>query len=210
MPAQEPKGALTVPDEAGKKRGHLIAEIAMSPIVANIKTARSFGKTPFGELDLGECIAVMREKADRVKAGDLCDVETTLIAQAVALDAIFNALVARAAMNMGEHLNVAEIYLRLGLKAQAQCRSTLQALAEMKNPPMIYARQANIAQGGPQQVNNVAVAASPARKNEIGPNKLLEAMDGERLDTGATGETIGANPAMASVGELDRTEIAPG
>jgi len=39
------------------------------------------------------------------------------------------------------------------LKAQSQCRATLEALAAIKNPPIVYARQANIA-AGPQQVNN--------------------------------------------------------
>jgi hypothetical protein len=42
------------------------------------------------------------------------------------------------------------------LKAQAQCRVTLVALAEMKNPrPVAFVQQANIA-AGLQQVNNGA------------------------------------------------------
>ena len=60
--------------------------------------------------------------------------EETLTAQAVALDAIFNEMARRAALNMGEYINAAETYLRLGLKAQAQCRATLQTLFEMKDP----------------------------------------------------------------------------
>jgi hypothetical protein len=39
-------------------------------------------------------------------------------------------------------------------KPQAQCRATIEALAEIKNPrPVAFVKQANIAQG-PQQVNN--------------------------------------------------------
>lgn len=42
----------------------------------------------------------------------------------------------------------------MALKAQAQCRATLETLAEIKNPqPTAFLRQANIAYG-PQQVNN--------------------------------------------------------
>ena len=53
-----------------------------------------------------------------------------------------------------EYLPAAETYLRLALKAQAQCRATVEALAEIKNPrPVAFVKQANIAQG-PQQVNN--------------------------------------------------------
>jgi hypothetical protein len=36
-------------------------------------------------------------------------------------------------------------------------RMTLESLATIKNPPVVYARQANIAHG-PQQVNNQLVA----------------------------------------------------
>jgi hypothetical protein len=37
-------------------------------------------------------------------------------------------------------------YMRLALKAQGQCRATLETLAAIKNPPTLFARQANIAQ----------------------------------------------------------------
>ena len=44
--------------------------------------------------------------------------------------------------------------LRSDLKAQAQCRATLEALAEIKNPhPVAFVKQANISSGH-QQVNN--------------------------------------------------------
>jgi hypothetical protein len=77
-----------------------------------------------------------------------------LMAQAAALNAIFTELARRAAVNMGEYLQATETYLRLALKSQAQCRATLQTLAEIKNPhPVAFVKQANIA-NGPQQVNN--------------------------------------------------------
>ena len=37
--------------------------------------------------------------------------------------------------------------MKLALKAQNQCRMTLETLAAIKNPPVIYARQANFANG---------------------------------------------------------------
>ena len=74
------------------------------------------------------------------------------------------------------------------LKAQSQCRATLETLAAIKNPaPVAFVRQANIAHG-PQQVNNgpqpAADGVSRARESEIPPNKLLEHQHGERLDLG--------------------------
>ena len=44
---------------------------------------------------------------------------------------------------MNEHLPAAETYMRLALKAQSQCRATLETLANIKNPPTVFARQAN-------------------------------------------------------------------
>ena len=44
--------------------------------------------------------------------------------------------------------------MRMAMKAQNQCRMTLETLATIKNPPVVFARQANINNGGQQQVNN--------------------------------------------------------
>jgi len=59
-------------------------------------------------------------------------------------------------------------YLKPALQAQSQCRSTWEALATIKHPPVMgYVRQANIT-NGPQQVNNVSTAPnsdSRAEKN---------------------------------------------
>ena len=52
--------------------------------------------------------------------------------------------------------------MRMALKAQSQCRATLETLATIKNPPAVFARQANIAQG-PQQVNNGMMPAGEPR-----------------------------------------------
>ena len=44
--------------------------------------------------------------------------------------------------------------------------------------------------------------------NEKQQSKLLEQTDGERLDTGTTGKAGKADPAMATLGEVDGTEDA--
>jgi hypothetical protein len=70
--------------------------------------------------------------------------------------------------------STSEAYMRMALKAQAQCRATVETLVTIKNPPVVFARQANIAQG-PQQVNNAMMPAGEplARgENENTPDKL--------------------------------------
>lgn len=54
-------------------------------------------------------------------------------------------------------------FTRLALKAQGQCRATVETLAAIKNPPVVFARQANIAHG-PQQVTRSRRFASSSSR----------------------------------------------
>ncbi len=139
-----------------------------------------------------------------VHGGDLSQLESMLTAQAHTLDAIFTRLAKRAHANMGAHLGAAETYLRLALKAQSQCRSTVEALGELKNPASVaFVKQANIS-AGHQQINN---GTTRAGETEIPPSKLLEATDGERLDAGAASTSSGADKDLAAVGEINGSEV---
>ncbi len=150
--------------QEGKSDGRIMAECALSAVMGNAATALQFSRGTFGDSDVTESVAVMRDKANKVQSGDLSDAEAMLTAQAATLNCIFNEMARRAALNMGEHLNAADIYMRLALKAQSQCRTTIEALAEIKNPrPVAFVKQANISNGH-QQVNN-GVAALPAHGN---------------------------------------------
>ena len=152
-PAPAKANVLTVTQEEGKTRERQKAELGLSSTVANAVTSSNFAQGSFGVVELSEAVGVMREKIARVKAGDLSDVEATLTAQAATLDTVFNELARRAALNMGEHLGATETYLRLAFKAQAQCRATLETLAEVKYPKAAtFVRQQNVAYQ--QQVNN--------------------------------------------------------
>lgn len=143
--------------------------------------------------------------------GDLKRPEAMLTTQTHTLDAMFNNL-ARRATN-AEHLGKSDRFLRLALRAQSQCRATLETLAAIKNlSPMAFVRQANIAHG-PQQINNAETPADKvarARENENPQNELLEQTHDERLDTGKAGAAGGADPAMATVAAIDRSEHGKG
>ena len=74
----------------------------------------------------------------------------------------------------------------------------LRTLAAIKNPPVIFAKQANISSGH-QQVNN-GIPPTHAEKNNFSPNELLEAHDGSTtVDTGTTGATSIADKELATV-----------
>ena len=124
--------------------------------------------------------------------------------QAHTLDLIFNNLTRRAVANMQEgYVPVAETYLRLALKAQSQCRASIESLAQIKNPPVVYARQANFANGA-QQVNNGVTVPRP-RENEIPPSK--QSGDEHELlqDRRASALTSRVDPTLETVGAVNRT-----
>jgi hypothetical protein len=189
------------------EKSEALAKMALRPSVNAAAVMVSYSK-PLG-IEQDDIGALMDRLADDVKdvwAGDMKRAEAMLFGQAHALQAIFMNLARRATTQ--EYLKQWEAYLRMALKAQNQCRMTLEALATIKNPPVVFARQANIAQG-PQQVNNEMPCAG-AWETENAPDKLLEVKPYERLDTGTPGAAVGSDPAMATVGTFDRAEVRRG
>ena len=199
---------LSVKVESDEEKEAALVRSVTSPTVRGAVTTQAFSKA-FGETDLQSLVNELGKQCKRVRDGDLARSESLLMTQAHSLDAIFNELARRAALNMGEYINATERYLRLALKAQSQCRATLETLATIKNPPVIYAKQANIA-NGPQQVNNGYSPAPVSGETSIGPNKLLEQQHGQRLDTGTTGAAIGADKELETMGKVDRAEVGRG
>ena len=128
--------------EEGKTKEYQFAEFNSSPTALNAITVHTFTKF-MGEADLAEIISVIKEKVNNVNNGNLNEMEGTLTAQAVSLNAMFTQLARIAALNMGTHMQATESYMRLALKAQSQCARTIEVLAAIKNPPVVFAKQAN-------------------------------------------------------------------
>jgi len=194
---------LLITHDKAKTKDRQMAELSLSAVTLNAVTAHTLIQF-MGEIDLGEIIKVMREKTSKVNGGDLSELENTLTAQTVSLDAIFNQLARRASLNIGEHINAAETYMRLALKAQAQCARTIEVLAAMKNPPVVFAKQANISHGN-QQVNNGSNQTSTHAHAHTGKvvnqtNELLEVNNGsENMDRRTAQTAIPKDKAMATV-----------
>ncbi len=198
---------LRVIEQEQESKEKQTARLGLSPVVVGALTAARFAGGAFGSIDVTEAVAVTRERIGKVKSGDMSGVEATLTAQAMTLDSIFNELARRAALNMGEHMAATETYLKMAFKAQSQCRSTLETLAEVKAPRVAtFIKQANIA--NQQQVNNGGAGTggndSLSHGKNINPsNELLEAHHGERLDTGTQGKAGGAYPHLEAVGAVN-------
>lgn len=221
-PAKQDNNTLRVIDgEDGVKAGMTDSQaIAAVATRAGLSATTLKAYTGAGDiLDVTDLMGELRTAGNEVAAGDLGRVERILTHQVITLNAIFNNLAQRSGRQ--EYIKQMETYLRLALKAQAQSRSTAEALALLKNPQP-YIKQANIAQGH-QQVNNTYASASAhsgmtaspntaqyaqaragAEKSSYAPNKLLEADYGQGLDIGTQGTAGRADPHLAAVGTVDR------
>lgn len=162
--------------------------------------------------EIGELVGATQQAVERAKRGGTEQADSLLTSQAIALNAVFLEMSRRAALNMGQHIGAMETYMRLALKAQSQCRTTLETLAEIKNPRAVaFVKQANIA-GGHQQVNNLASESPGPVPEEAGragtkrrPNELLEEIsDAQWLDPRAAPAAGAGNPGLATVGAGDR------
>ena len=148
--------------------------------------------------DVNALAKTLTQQTNEIAKGNMSRCESMLISQAHTLDELFNNLARRAALNMGEHMQAVETYFRLALKAQSQCRATLETLSTIKNPPVIFAKQANISTGN-QQINN-AVSTSRTENNKKQQNELLTELPNATLDNRRTGEAIGAYSELEALG----------
>ena len=185
-------------------------ELVLSPTIQSAIGIQAWGKFA-GEVDLAKLLDDLRTRVEKVQGGDMRPVEAMLYGQAVTLETIFTNLARRATSQ--EHLKQFQTHLSLALKAQAQCRATLEALAEIKNPrPVLIAKQANISNGHQQVVNGtVPQSANPAHARAFSgagahaeeisgsQNKLLEQQHGIELDTRAQSTSGGADPHLEAV-----------
>ena len=188
--------ALEVAKKTVETKSVALARKVIMPSVTGAVTMRAFKKN-FGEIDLMALIDATQVQIQAVHDGDMKRTEEMLIVQAHTLDSMFNTL-AQLAMR-SDIIPKLETYLRLALKAQGQCRATLETLAEIKNPqPTAFITQQNI--GVNQQVNNDAMPLAHGKiKNQ--PNELLtENYHGTTLDNRAAGATSRKDKAMATVG----------
>ncbi|MSP28840.1 MAG: hypothetical protein EXR80_10760 [Methylococcales bacterium] len=185
--------AVNVPLKKDKDHDEAMANVLLRPSVQAAITIQQWGN----QSDIGSLMGELFVQVAIVKNGDMGRPEAMLLAQAHTLDALFNNL-ARRAQNQ-QYIKQFETNLRLAFKAQSQCRATLETLAALKNPPVIFAKQANISNGH-QQINN-GVPATHTEKTQNQPNELLvEAQHGsETLDTRTTSATIGKDNAMATL-----------
>lgn len=157
-------GAISIDGRTGETGARAVARGVLQPSIQAAITLSAVDVNKFPDLQINELVAELEDQSKGISAGDMTRLEAMLTAQAHTLDALFNRLVRQGVLNVGQHGEAADRYLRLALRAQAQVRATAETLHEMKHPrPVAFVQQANIAHG-PQQVNN---GSCPTRTEEI-------------------------------------------
>jgi hypothetical protein len=163
-----------------------LAEMAIRPSACAALVVQQYSSlsTDLAALDL---VLEQAGASERMK-----EVEAMLINQARSLQSMFTYL-ARQAKGVGS-LPAWEAHIRLAMKAQNQSRLTLETLVNLQRPHVVIAKQTNIANGGPQQVN-VAVTSIDGVENE-----LLGDRHGATLDGSAAGEAGASNQDLETLG----------
>ena len=181
------------------------ARAAIDPtIIAGVMTQNAYENDGGRELNVGDFVIEIREQCDAIARNDFTPAEQLLMSQAHTLSQVFYRLSNAAYANQnGGYFDAMDRYLRLALKAQSQCRSTLLALSEIKNPKSVaFIRQANVANN--QQINNGELAP-PARteENDNQPNELLKVTYEQPMDSRSPRTASRGDPVMATVEPID-------
>lgn len=150
-PADEKSRPLVIEGTKDETRAQSMARVMTGPylrhgVVANALTDKMMGKLP-GEPRFDDYAGVLKSKAEAAAKGDLNMVSEMLTTQALTLDAMFTEMARRSCMNMGEYVDAADRYARLALKAQANSRATLEALAKLHQPREQTVKHVHINQG---------------------------------------------------------------
>lgn len=209
---KEQKPASVIPDakkELAAVPSVNLARASVRPSVNSAITRTHFVHESQAKVNFGDHHAEVAKQCQDVVDGKMSQPEAMLMAQALTLDAIFNNYAQKATTRTTvPHV---EAYMRMAMKAQAQCAMSLRVLGELKSPKQVaFVKQQNVSQGH-QQVNNGVVPTAPSHEkteNAVTTNELLTDDHGTTVDFGAAGEAGRGDQALEAVGAVDRAEDA--
>ena len=182
MAANKPNNVLTVEQTREETGAQAMARKLLEPHLSHAVTASTFASKALGNdfeaPGIGDFIDHLESVTTKAETGDVAIASRLLAAQALTLDNMFTEFARRAAVNMGEYLEAAERYGRLALKAQSNCRTTLEALAKLHQPREQTVKHVQVNDGGQ------AVVADHFHTGGKENAKTIKQSDA----TGATGE----------------------
>lgn len=144
--------ALKVPKKEDETEALAMARAIIEPDFRHAMTISQVLKAVLGEGEhapgLSDFADAAKDIASAAEKGDLAFASRMLATQAVTLDTIFVEMARRMAINMREYLGATETFGRIAMKAQAQSRATLEALAKLHQPREQTVRHVHVNEGG--------------------------------------------------------------
>jgi len=189
-----------------------MAEQAVDPCVTNSVVVAAFWEEAGGEIDPQAGYEAIRAQVQAVRKGVLSGAEATLVGQAAALNVIFAEMARRGQAALNRPGIAAERYLRLAMRAQAQCRMTLNELRDLTDRPSKQSAEETpireirriIVRPGDDIAN--MEAGLVAERDEDWPTRNDRREDygrGERLDGGAARRLFADDEGAQGVGAFD-------
>lgn len=168
-------------------------DIFVTPFANGVNLVSAIKKIPTNDLE--KVVNRLRATNQQVIQGNLNHIEDMLLNQAHTLEAVFYSCTEK--MLCSEYLNQTRVYSEIALKAQKQCRSTVMAISELKNPKKTtFVKQQNNAVN--QQINHLEKNLNPT-------NELME-ITHEPVDSRAPARTITEYPQVEALDEVDRSQ----
>lgn len=150
-PKGDPKTTIQLKQDPNRSPGKIVADALLEHDFRHGHAAASFAYRMLGpEADkpgIGDSADFIVKRAKAAAAGELDFASHSLASQALTLDAMFTEYARIAALNIG-NTAATEIFARLAMKAQAQGRATLEALAKMHQPREQTVKHVHINEGG--------------------------------------------------------------
>lgn len=141
---------LKLAQEEGTPHAKALARVTFDPLARHEMLASSFASNAFANwrAPLFDRLGVLDEELEKAAKGNLNLASRILASQAVSLDVLFTQMARRSGDNMGQYPDAADRYMRLALKAQSNCRATLEALAKLHQPREQTVRHVHVNDGG--------------------------------------------------------------
>ena len=141
---------LKLAEEEGTPHAKALARVTFDPLARHESLASAFASSAFGNrrAPLVDRLEVLDEELAKAANGNLNLASRILASQAVSLDVLFTEMARRSGNNMGQYPDAADRYMRLALKAQSNCRATLEALAKLHQPREQTVRHVHVNDGG--------------------------------------------------------------
>lgn len=151
-----------------------IASLALDPVACATMTANLFVQGTFGCQSDTAMFNAVGDQVETCRDGDLTGMRELLASQAISLNAVFIELSRRSALNLGQHLDAVERYMRLALKAQAQSRATIEALDRLTNGREQTVRHVHVDNRGGQAIvaENIHTGGPQNEKDDEQPHTI--------------------------------------